>query len=334
MKFGQPIPLCISGTASIGPGRHVPTEAVVAAAYGVEDAEKFAQRVETIKRKTGINRRYYAGPDDTCASVGTEALRQALATSGLRGEQLERLIFVSSGGGDLVFPATANLICQALDIADTSDCFDINNACTGFLTALEIAACGIAVGSGPVGIVVAEFASRNTSPTDPRPYLVFGDAVAAAVVEPATSGGILASYLRNDGITFGNVRMRNAVITGTTEKIQFTDANSLIESQALEALAKCIDVVLEDAGLSLDAMDWVLPHQPNGILFDKIINEFKIPPAKVIPVAVDIGSTGAAAMPYSLDQLYRRREVRSGQKILLAGVGAGVSYGAMIYEVP
>jgi 3-oxoacyl-(acyl-carrier-protein) synthase III len=334
LKFNQTVAVNISGTASIAPGRRVSTEAVVAAVYGTEDEDKFSQRTQTVKRKTGINTRYYAHADDTCATLGTRALSVALERAGVQPAELERIIFVSSGGGDLVFPATANLICQALNIADSCDCFDLNNACTGFLTALEIGASSIALGCGPIAIVTVELASRNTTPTDARPYLVFGDAVAATVLEPATSGGLLASHLRNDGVTFGNVRMRNAVVTGTPEKIQFTDLNVMIESQAIEALEKCIDVVLRDAGMTLQDIEWILPHQPNGALFNKIVETFGIPLAKVVPVAVDIGSTGAAALPYSLDRLMQTRDVRSKEKILLAGVGAGISYGAMIYEVP
>lgn len=185
-----------------------------------------------------------------------------------------------------------------------------------------------------MGIVVTELATRNTTPTDTRPYLVFGDAVAAAVVRKASSGGILGNFLRNDGVTFGNVLMRNAVVTGVREMIQFTDENVMIESQAIEALEKCISVALDRAGLSLDEIDWILPHQPNGALFNKIVHEFAIPEHKVIPVAAEIGSTGAAAIPFSLDRLRKSREIKGGDRMLLAGVGAGISYGATIYQVP
>ncbi|MCH8174142.1 MAG: ketoacyl-ACP synthase III [Proteobacteria bacterium] len=334
LKSSQTVAVEIAGTSAIAPGRKVTTEAVVAAAHGFADKEKFELRVRSVKRKTGIETRYFAGPDDLCENLGTEALRIALSEAGIEPQALERIIFVSSGLGDLVFPATANLICRGLEIRDTCDCFDLNNACMGFLTALDIAACGIAAGSGPVGIVVADFPTRATTPTDIRPYLVFGDALAAVVVKKAASGGILASFLRNDGITFGNVLLRNSAITGVRETIQFTDYNEVIEDQAIEALKKCISVVLERTNLSMADMDWILPHQPNGEIFNNIVSEFQLPAEKIVPVAIEIGSTGAAAIPYSLDRLIRTRNVVPGDRILFAGVGGGIAYGAMIYEVP
>lgn len=334
MKFSQPIAIEIAGTSAIAPGRKVTTETVVAEAYEFANEAQFLQRVQTVKSKTGIETRYFADPDDCCETLGTEALRHALSAAGIEAQALERIIYVGSGSGDLVIPATANLICRGLDIRDSCDCFDVNNACMGFLTALDIACCDIALGSGPVGIVVAEFSTRAITPADVRPYLVFGDAVAAVVVRKATSGGILASFLRNDAITFGNVVLRNANISGVRETIHFTDNNVMIASQAIAALKKCISVVFERTNLSLADMNWILPHQPNGELFNEIVSEFQFPLEKIVPVANEIGSTGAAAIPYSLDRLMRTRNVVPGDRILLAGVGGGISYGAMIYEVP
>ena len=334
MKFSQPVRIEIAGTSSGVPGQTVTTEAVVAATEGIGDPSEFARRVATIRAKTGVETRNFAGPDDSCETVGTRVMQAALNDAGIAPEELERLIFVSSGHGDMNFPATANLVCRGLGIRDTCDAFDVNNACMGFLSALEIATADIAVGSGPVGIVVVDLLTRSTTPTNPRPYLVFGDSAAAAVIRRSTSGGVLASYLRNDGITFGNVQLRNPAVTGVQETIQFTDYNETIQRQAIEALSKCVSVVLERAGLTLNEIDWILPHQPNGTLFHNIAKAFDFPADKLTPVAQEIGSTGAVAIPFSLDRLIRTKDVKPGDRILLAGVGAGVAYGAMVYEVP
>lgn len=334
MKFNNPVAVEIAGTSAILPGRKVATKELVAEVYGAEDDERFQQRLQTVRSKTGIESRYFCDPEDCCESLGSEALAQALANSGIAAEELDRVIYVSSGSGEIIFPAAANLICRALNLADSCDCFDLNNACMGFLTALEIATCDIAVGSGPVGIVVAEFPSRITTPAEPRPYLVFGDAVVATVVRKAENGGILSSYLRNDGVTFGNVLLRSAAFTGELQTIQFTDHKSVIENQAFEALHKCIAVALKNAKLTLDEVDWILPHQPNGEMFENIAAEFNLPEEKLIPVAAEIGSTGAAPIPYSFHLLAEAGKIQPGNRILFAGVGGGVSYGAMVYEVP
>lgn len=334
MKLEKTVAIEIAGTGAILPGRKVSTESLVAEIQGTADTERYEQRVQTVKRKTGIETRYFSHPEDCCESLGSEALQMALDEAGIQAQELERIIFVSSGSGEIIFPATANLICRRLNLRDTCDCFDLNNACMGFLTALEIATCDIAVGSGAVAIVVAEFPSRITTPAEPRPFLVFGDAVVAAVIKKASNGGILSSYLRNDGVTFGNVLLRSPAFTGEMQTIQFTDYKTVIESQAIEALEKCVAVVLQRSGLTVDEIDWILPHQPNGEMFENIVREFQFPKEKLIPVAREIGSTGAASIPYSLHRLKKAKKVKSGDRILLAGVGGGVSYGAMIYEAP
>ena len=317
----------IAGTSALTPGRCVTTEALV---------EEWMPHlnVAAVKRSTGIEQRFFAAPDDTAAALGARALRAALAAAAIDASALERVIFVSSGLGDLVFPATANLVCAELGLRGSCDAFDLNNACLGFLSALDIAVRGIATGSGPVAIVVAELISRCMTPADKRPYLVFGDAVTATVVTSAASGGVLASWLRNDGVAFGNVRMANAAATGKRESIEFTATSTTIGDEAIAAMRVSTAAVLDSSGMTLDEIDWVLPHQPNGVLFRQVLEALGIPSEKTVPVAARIGSTGAAAIPYSLDALYRTRTVVPGQHILMVGVGGGISYGAILYQVP
>ncbi len=334
MKQRRPLQIDIAGTSSISPGKKVTTESLVLEGFGDADSVRQSQLVESITRKTGIHTRYFADEEDGSETLGAEVLRAALDDAGIEAEELERIIFVSSIGGELIVPATANLICRALGLRDSCDCFDLTNSCTGFLTALDIASCSIAAGSGPVGIVVMELTSRGLRPTELRPFLVFGDAVTATVLRESTTGGILANYLRNDSMTFGNVRMKNSHHTRRHELFEFTDANAMIVEDALAALKKCIAVVLQRTQLSIEDIDWILPHQPNGAIFDSIVDTFSLPEEKIIPVAHEIGSTAAASIPFSLDRLKRTGKVKAGDKMLFAAVGGGVSYGATVYEVP
>jgi len=322
------LPVRIAGTATIECGTAVSTAEV-------------AQRVTpprnpaAIVRKTGIVSRRFAGADESPAALGCRALAEALRAADLRATDLERIILVTSGGGDLVIPATANLIARELGLAGTCDCFDLNNACMGFLTALDIAARGIATGGGPVGIAVVELASRGITPDDPRPYLVFGDGVAAAVIVPATGDeGILGSWLRNDAIAFGNVRSANAGITRQTEFIRFTASAETMGVEAIEALQRSTLAVLGRAGLTIDEVEWVLPHQPNGVLLDAIVRALGVDETRVVRVVDEVGSVGAASIPISLDRLLRTRDVRPGDRVLMVGVGAGLSFGAMLYRTP
>src|SRR5262249_53288002 len=144
------------------------------------------------------------------STLGAEALRLALDNAGMKPAELRRLIFVNSSGGDHLIPATANAAAHALGIKGTCDAFDVNNACTGFITAFDLAARSAATGLGPVGVVVAEIFSDIIVPEDPRPYVVLGDAAAAVVIGHGRGGeGIRGVSLANDGDIGGTVMMRH-----------------------------------------------------------------------------------------------------------------------------
>jgi 3-oxoacyl-[acyl-carrier-protein] synthase-3 len=328
MTPGAILPARIAGTGTIEPGIAVSTVDIAARV-------KPPRNPAAIVRKTGIVSRRFVTADESPADLGRQALEKALAASGLGATDLERIILVTSGGGDLVIPATANLIARGMGLAGTCDCFDLNNACMGFLTALDIAARGIATGGGPVGIAVVEPASYGTTPENPRPYLVFGDGIAAAVITPATADeGILGSWLRNDAIAFGNVRLANSGVTRKAELIQFTASADTMGVEAIEALQRATVEVLGRAGLTVDDVEWVLPHQPNGVLLNAIVRALGAAEDRVVRVVDQVGSVGAASIPISLDRLFRTRDVRPGDRVLMVGVGAGLSFGAMLYRTP
>lgn len=319
------LPIRIAGTSSVLPGTRVTTAELVTRVNPPRDAA-------IVEGRTGITARHFAHDDDSPAEVVARALADALVAAELDATALERIIFVSTGHGDLAIPASANLVAARLGLAGTSDCFDLNNACMGFLTALDVAARSIMTGYGPIGICVVEFASRSTTPEDPRPFLVFGDAAAAAVVVPATTGGVLASWLRNDGIAFGNVRLENPVITHRVRTMEFTASNDRMAAEAIDAVRRSADAVLHEARLAIGDVHWVLPHQPNGALLAAIVAELGVAQDRVVPVVAEIGSVGAVSIPVSLDRLLRTRPVRTGDLILMIGVGAGLSYGAILYQ--
>jgi len=210
----------------------------------------------------------------------------------------------------------------------------LNNACMGFLTALDLAARSIVTGSGPIGIAVAELATFGTTPAEPRPYLVFGDGVAAAVVTPARADeGILGVHLWNDGVAFGNVRLDNSAKSRRLETIQFTASNAEMGREAFEAVERSATAVLDQAGMTLADVAWVLPHQPTGALFETFVAGLGVPRERVINVVRESGSIGAASIPLSLDRLFRTRAVRPGDHVLMIGVGGGLSSGAVLYRV-
>lgn len=321
------IPVRILGTGSAFPGRPIPTAEVVARCMPGKDPA-------TIEAKTGIRFRHWAEHGALVSDLAADALRQAIAAAGLEPADLRRVIMVTSGGGDVLGPATANALVHALGIDNRCDGFDLVNACMGFLSAFDLAARCVATGLGPVGIVAVEMASRYIRPEDPRPYVVFGDGAAAAVLGPGRPGeGIVASFARNDGSLGGTAFAAHPSLTRQIEAVRFAIPNVDMSRIAIDAIQRSARAVVEQCGEDLSTIDWVLPHQPNGSMFDTMVETLGIDRARFVPVVAEIGSVVSVSIPASLDRLMRTRPVKAGDRILMIGVGSGLAYGAILYRV-
>jgi 3-oxoacyl-(acyl-carrier-protein) synthase III len=321
------LPVRILGTASVVPGPPRTTAEIVQHLDKPGDAAKWEQR-------TGIKTRHWVEPRALATPLAAEAIRRALERAGMEPTDLRRILYVCSNGGDALFPATAHGVAGELGLAGSCDAFDIANACMGFLTALDVAARSVVTGLGPVAIVSAELNSRGIRPSDHRPYLVFGDAVAAAIVGEGEPGeGILASFLGNDASLPDDVYADTPLLTGKREYAQFKGTNAQILEIAMRTLVAGLNGLLERADVALKDVEWVLPHQGNGAMLDAMMAGLGLDPAKVIRVVDEVGAVTSACIPVSLDRLLRTRPVRPGDRILMAGLGGGLSYGATLYRV-
>ncbi len=316
----------ILGTASVLPGRSVTTRELVERDLpGMDPAE--------MEAKTGIRARHWAEPGTTLAELGAEALRGALLAASMPAEALRRVLFVCSSGGDRLMPTTASAITGALGLRGSCDAIEIDSSCLGFLSALDLGARSVATGLGPVAVVVAETGSRYIRPEDPRPYVVFGDAASAAILGPAREGeGIVAASFGTDTTLGDSARLEHPGVTGERTYVEFLAPHHALTKLALSTLVRTAKAAVEPAGLSLRDVEWVLPHQPNGRMLDLIVRGLGVDPARIVSVVEEVGSVGAASIPVSLDRLLRTRPVRTGDHLLMAGIGAGVSYGAVLYR--
>ena len=288
-----------------------------------------------VAARTGIDTRWFAGENDSTATQAAEAIRKALVQANLPASALRRVIFTCSTGGDFMLPATANAVLDLLGLEGSADCFDLNNACVGFLSGLDVAARCVATGLGPVAVVASEMPSRHITPDDPRPYVVFGDAAGAAIVGASEPNGaaVLASAFGNRGSLRDTVGMGHASLTGKRETIVFNKSNKDITEVAMLGLGQVASEIFAQTGLDWHGVDWIVPHQPNGTMLGQIADHFGLDRGKMIPVVGHTGNIGAASTAVGLDSLLRSGRVRAGQTILLIGVGSGLSYGALLYRV-
>jgi len=320
------IPVRILGTSSLLPGRAVDNDELASTLEGIDSAQ--------IEARTGIRRRYWTPAGTRMSELGAEVLRQALSRAGLDPRDLRRVLFVSSTGGDCTSPATVSSVIEAVGADGVCDGFDINNACTGFLSAFDVAARSVATGLHPVAIVIVEILSRYIAPEDPRPYMVLGDAAAALVLGPGRPGeGVLGAAFGNEGAHGGTAYIPHPGLTKKLERTIFGASNREMGQIVLRAITEGVRRTLEQCSEELDRIEWVLPHQPNGKMLAKIVEVLGVDPARLMPIADEIGSVGAAAIPISLDRLLRERPVRPGDRILMTTVGSGLAYGTILYRV-
>jgi len=328
MAAPAPLSVRIRGTAHVAPGRPVSTAELASRLDPPGDPVD-------LERRTGIAFRHFAEPSPTCsAELGVEVLTRALADAGMRADELERVIFVSSTGGDNVTPATATRVIERLRLVDTCDGFDVANGCVGFLSALDVAARCLATGMGPIAIVDVELLHRVIAPADPRPFIIFGDAAAAVVLDRGRPGeGMLASWLRNDGVAGGDVHLHQPLATREIAGVYFTTSGQRMGQDAVGYMRRAVQEVLDRAELRMDEVEWVLPHQPNGRMLDLIIDGLGLDRTRVASMVRDNGSVSAASLPISLHRLRATGRVRPGDHILMVGVGSGLAYGAVLLRV-
>ncbi|MDD9941637.1 MAG: ketoacyl-ACP synthase III [Myxococcales bacterium] len=320
------IPVSLLATSSMLPGRPITSEEVAARAIPPLDPGY-------AKERAGIVRRHCVERETRSAPIAAGLLRQALAAADMDARDLRRIVFVSSFGGDWLAPSTASRVTDELGLSGQCDCFDLNNACIGFLSGLDVAARSVATGLGPVAVVVVEILSDMLTPEDRRCLAVFGDAAAAVVLGPGSAEyGVLGTSLHNDPTPGLTVYLKHPRWTGAMEPLRFGMGNRAMAEAAVGYMVGAARQALAQAGMRIHDVDWILPHQPNGPMFDQTLDALEVPRHKAIKLVHEIGSTGAAAIPFSLDQLVQRG-VRPGDTVLMVGVGGGAGYGATVLRV-
>lgn len=320
--------LRLLGTAALFPERGVSTDQVVRRSMPDRDPRELEARI-------GIHHRRW-WTDETAVEVSTRVLAAALEDAGLDASELRACIYASSIGGDRLVPSTASPIAAGVGASPDCACFDVNNACLGFLTSLDLAARLVQGLQAPVAVLGVEVFHRYLHPDTPRSYVVFGDAAACAIVgpsqrSPGQGGGLLASDFGNDGRRLEATTLHVQALTGQAEQIRFGVPGRTILGYAMADMERSIQRVLQSAGHTIEDIDWFLPHQPNGAMFDLFVERFGGPRARTHKVVHELGSLGAASVPVSLAGAWPR--IEDEDLLLLAAVGAGSSRGAILLRV-
>lgn len=318
----------IRGTGAALPRRRVSTAELLAEAMPERDPVKLESRI-------GISHRHWVSDDEPAAGLAEDALRAALEDAGLEPEHLRRIVFVNSSGGDHPIPATANALCERLGLHGTCGAFDLNNACTGFVSGFDVAARMVATGESPVAVVAVEVLSRWIGPEEPRSYVVLADAAAAVILDTPEDrrAGMVSWDFGNDGRELETVKLSHGAWTGRDEKIVFGASGRDFHESALAGLVSTAEAALARGRVTLPEVDWFVVHQPNGGMLTRFLDALDVSPERTVRVVDRIGSVGAASSAYCLHALWHEKPVTDGDIVLFVGLGAGVSRGALVFRV-
>jgi 3-oxoacyl-[acyl-carrier-protein] synthase-3 len=310
----------------VGTGAYLPPR--------VMDNEEFARRLDTsdawIRERTGIARRHIADESQSSSDLALEASRKALLAAGVRAEDID-LIVVATSTPDYIFPSTACLLQAKLGIKGCA-AFDVQAVCTGFIYALATADGFIKNQTASKALVVgAEVFSRILDWNDRGTCVLFGDGAGAVVLAASEKPGIHASRLHADGSQIAMLSVPGNVSRGRVIGSPFLQMNGQgVFKFAVRVLEESARETVAAAGMALEDVDWLIPHQANVRILEATARKLGMPREKLVVTVDHHGNTSAASVPLALDEFIMKGSIRPGERLLLQGVGGGFTWGSSV----
>lgn len=290
---------------------------------------------EWIVSRTGIRTRYYARPDEFTSDLCVLAAQDLSAKYGKPLDDVD-MVFVATTSPDQPMPSMASRVQHRLNMP-RAGVLDIYAACAGFSYGLVLAKGLIAAGTHQKVLVIgAETLSKVTDFTDRTSCMLFGDGAGAALVEADEKGGIGACVTGANGE--GGVDL---YISGFAEKIdgQELKMNRCIVQNgrkvfkwAVIKMSEQMKILAEKNNLSLDQIDWFVPHSANLRIIEAICHETGFPLEKTLESIVDYGNTSSASIPIALFNGIQSGKVKRGDRIMLLGFGGGLAFAGTVVE--
>jgi 3-oxoacyl-[acyl-carrier-protein] synthase-3 len=294
---------------------------------------------EWITSRTGIKERRIASDEETTSVMSTRAARSALDKARLRPQDVQ-LVIVGTCSPDYLFPATACIV-QAEIGATKAGAFDVEAACTSFISGLAIARGMIVSGAVENALVIgAERLSRLLNWKDRTTCVLFGDGAGAAVLEASNASvGIESTVLHGDGSKSELLMVPAGAskVPATAETIErglhfITMAGGEVFKLAVKSMADAAEEAIAEAGLTLDDIDILIPHQANIRIIDGVAKRLRFPSEKVFVNIQRYGNTSAASIPIAICEAESTGRLRRGDKVLLVAFGGGFTWGAAVLE--
>ncbi|MEY2562930.1 MAG: 3-oxoacyl-[acyl-carrier-protein] synthase [Verrucomicrobiota bacterium] len=294
---------------------------------------------EWITTRTGIKERRIAGKDEHTSDMAAKAALAAIEQAKIDPKEID-LILLATATPDMMFPATACLV-QTKIGATKAACLDVSAACAGFLFAIEIAQQFITSHTYETVLVIgAEKLSTITNWTDRNTCVLFGDGAGAAVLRHrGGTHGVIATHVGSDGAYADILFMPGG---GSRTPITAENADQHLQTihmsgkdvykQAVIAMMAAAKTVLDQAGLTIDDIACVIPHQANVRIIEAIADRLKIPIDRFFVNLDRYGNTSAAAVAIALDEANRAGRIKAGDYVLMIVFGGGLTWASTVIE--
>ena len=287
---------------------------------------------EWIYTRTGIRERHIAAPEERTSDLALHASRRAMEAAGV-GPQDIGMIIVATTTPDMIFPSTACILQAKLGIKNCP-AFDVQAVCSGFVYALSIADQFMRNGESKCALVVgAEIYSRILDWKDRTTCVLFGDGAGAVVLKASATPGILSTHLHADGSHHDILSVPGTVCRGEVSGTPYVQMQgNAVFKFAVKVLDEIVVEALAKNGLERSDIDWLVPHQANIRIIQSTAKKLGLGLERVVMTVDRHGNTSAASIPLALDEAVRDGRIRSGQHVLLEGVGGGFTWGAALIK--
>jgi 3-oxoacyl-[acyl-carrier-protein] synthase III len=296
--------------------------------------DALAQRVDTsdewISSRTGIRQRHLVSENENVLTMAKAACQQALLQGRIDPESIDLLI-CSTSTPVMIFPSTACLLQNELNIKRDIIAFDLSAACGGFLYALDIAEKYIRSGAVTTALVIGtEVCSKMVDWQDRNTCVLFGDGAGAFVVQKSTQPGFEAISLAAQGRYHDLLTWPNQALSTTATSPYLSMSGQEVYKLAVTELTKSAEAILQKMHLQIGDIDWLIPHQANSRIIDAIAKRLNLPAEKIICTLAEHGNTSSASIPLAMTNALECGKIKRGDRILFQAIGAGMVWGSAL----
>ncbi len=317
-------------TVILGVGSYLPEKIV-----SNKDLEKTLDTSdEWIRQRTGIFQRHIAAEDENTSTLAIKAVQNLFAENNLTSENID-LVLVATSSPDHVFPATATRVQQALGL--TGAAFDIQAVCAGFVYGLVTANALMQQGLyRRVLVIGADLYSRIVDWQDRNTCILFGDGAGAVLLESVACDtndnadrGFIHGKLWSDGTYYDSLYVDGG--PGSTGAVGNLHMNGKeVFKHAVKHMSGALQIVMQEAGVSLDDIDWLAPHQANIRIMNAVAEKLEMPAEKILQTVHEHANIAAATIPVCLHYGVKAGQVKQGDLIALTALGGGFAWGAAL----